>query len=182
VKRRYIGTRKHGVMSQKTLTFTLTAVELENLSDCLFLFPVFFSLFPTFLYFISHVFSLLLRILLCFLYCLFISFFPCILVSSFHFPLFPPPLLFIFLLRLLFTYTYFPVCWFPISNCQQTIDTVFVCVMTFCVFCQALVSLLLRAWKGVGLETYIVTCTATRNSTSDAWELLACRYVSLNAS
>ena len=75
-------------------------------------FPLFiFFFFPVFSCFYSHVFFLLLRILPCFLYYLSISFFPCILVSSFYFPLFsPPPLLFICLLRLLFTYTHVLSC------------------------------------------------------------------------
>lgn len=48
------------------------------------------------------------------------------------FPLFPPPLLFVCFLRVLFTYAYFSVCWFPISNCQQTIDAVCTCHDIFC--------------------------------------------------
>jgi hypothetical protein len=77
--------------------------------SCLSFFYFLFSYF--FLFFISYVFFLLIRILPCFLHCLFISFFPCILVSSLHVPLFSPrPLLFICLLRLLFTYTHVLSC------------------------------------------------------------------------
>jgi len=105
VKRRYISTRQYGVISQKTLTFTVTAVELGNLSDC-FIFPFFIYFFPTFscFLFIMFPFYSYVSFRVSYIVCLFPSSLVFLFRHSISVSFAPSPL------RLLFTYTHVLSC------------------------------------------------------------------------
>jgi hypothetical protein len=133
VKRQYVSTRQHGVISQKTLTLIVTAVELKKTSQIFcFCFTFFYFFFPLFLVFCFYVFFPLIRLCPCFFYCLF----PSSLVFLFYYPL---SLLFALYACCFLTRT------FLYADFQQAVALpndrcCFVCVMTFCVYCQLLLS------------------------------------------
>ena len=145
MKRRFISTRQHGVISQKTLTFTVTAVELESISDSLFPFSSLLFLFsPTFSCFFFYFSCFLSTHTSPSLFLLLSVYFLLPLYSCFviPFPLFPPSPS-VYLLVTSVIYLHVLLC--LLISCKQlpANDRCCLCVCPVSSHYEALVSLLL---------------------------------------